>query len=77
MCVVAGYTKEQTRQIQQLAVQKKTNPARLLISDWSKRSDATVTSFVQALSMAGRRDLAGLVSPKPVRLTVANVDNFV
>ena len=76
-CSVPGYSKQHVRQIQEQAAERKTNPARLLIADWAKRSDATAASFVHALTMIGRRDLAGLVSPKPVRLTVANVDNFV
>ncbi|XP_037090019.1 death domain-containing membrane protein NRADD-like [Pollicipes pollicipes] len=77
LAAALGYSKQQVRQIQELAAERKTNPARMLIADWSKRNDATVTSFVQALTAIGRRDLVGLVLLKPVRLTVANVDNFV
>ena len=73
----AGYSKQHVRQIQEQAGERGTSPARLLLTDWARRSDATVASFVHALTMIGRRDLAGLVAPKPVRLTVANVDNFV
>jgi len=77
LAAVLGYSQQQTRQLQDLAAQKQTNPARLLISDWSRRSDATLTAFTHALTLIGRRDLVSLVSPKPVRLTLANVDNFV
>ncbi|XP_043199618.1 tumor necrosis factor receptor superfamily member 16-like [Amphibalanus amphitrite] len=77
LAAVLGYSKQHVRQIQEQAAERRTNPARLLLTDWAKRSDATVNSLVHALTMVGRRDLAGLVAPKPVRLTVADVDNFV
>lgn len=70
-----GYSSSSVEKLHRAAALKSANPASLLIDDWSKNCDATMTSFVRALTLIGRLDLASLVDYSPI--AVKNLANFI